>query len=209
MPALAFSIGPLGTNSWLYYEEGAKDALVIDVGGDPEPISTKTQELGLTIAAILITHLHFDHVYGIAALAKSSGAPVFLPEADKCLLETDAGRGGIWGFPKVEPYTGEYIQAGERDFGSYHCRIIATPGHTPGSLNYYFPKTGHLFAGDTLFRHSVGRSDFPFGNEAHLLESIRTQLYTLPDETIVHPGHGPITKIGEEKVANAFCKAIN
>ena len=203
MPVATFPIGPLETNSYVL-SNGSK-ALAIDVGGEPNPILRYLNEHGLTLVDIVLTHLHFDHLYGVAELAKVSRAPVHTPRRDSVIAKSEAATGGIWSFPKVPPFTGEDIDEGECVLAGLPCRILHTPGHTPGSLSYYFPSEHLVFTGDALFYRSVGRTDFPGGSAETLLASIREKLFTLPEETRVLPGHGPETSIGDERRNNPFC----
>ncbi|MCI7568630.1 MAG: MBL fold metallo-hydrolase [Desulfovibrio sp.] len=198
-----FPLGPLQTNSYLVHADGM--AVAVDVGGDPAPMLDFAAANGLRIADIVLTHLHFDHVYGVAALAAATGAAVHVPPHDRCLLETESGKGGIWGFPPVPAYDGEDIARGDHTLGGMACTILDTPGHTPGGISIYFPAEKAVFCGDALFHRSIGRTDFPGGDHAQLLRSIRERLFALPPETVVYPGHGPVTTIGDERKNNPFC----
>lgn len=203
MPIETFPLGPLQTNSYLVHAAGL--AVAVDAGGDPAPMLQFAAEKGLRISDIVLTHLHFDHVYGVAALVEATGAVVHIPPHDRCLLETESGKGGIWGFPPVPPYEGQDITRGEHVLGGIACTVIDTPGHTPGGISIYFPSERAVFCGDALFHRSIGRTDFPGGDHAQLLRSIRERLFALPPETIVYPGHGPISTIGDERRNNPFC----
>lgn len=203
MSVATFSIGPLGTNSYVIYEK--QEACVIDVGGDPAPINKFLQDNSLKLTAICITHRHFDHLYGVADLASATGAPVFVPEKDEVLAAHEASTGGIWGMPPVPPFKANLLSAGTHKFAGMECQVLETPGHTPGGVSYYFPAQNCVFTGDALFYRSLGRTDFPMGNHAQLLESIQSVLFKLPPATIVYPGHGPATSIGDEALHNPFC----
>ena len=203
MPVATFPIGPLGTNSYILSKD--KHALAIDVGGDPQDILFYLQSQDARLEAICITHLHFDHIYGVARLAKTTGAKVYAPDGDAVLADTEASRGGIWGMPLVEPFSSEKLPIGETQFAEMPCTVLETPGHTPGSVSLYFPTEGIVFTGDALFYHSVGRTDFPLGDSDTLFSSIRAKLFSLPETTRVYPGHGPETSIREEKQNNPFC----
>ncbi|MBQ7608196.1 MAG: MBL fold metallo-hydrolase [Desulfovibrionaceae bacterium] len=203
MPVATFPIGPLGTNSYVLSKD--KLALVIDVGGAPSDIITYLSSEHMQLAAICITHLHFDHIYGVAELALKTSAPVYVPDGDSVIAKTEASRGGIWGLPRVEEFSSEKLPIGDTTLAGMACTILETPGHTPGSVSFYFPESNLVFTGDALFYHSVGRTDFPLGDSDTLLTSIRTKLFTLPDSTRVYPGHGPETSIREEKQNNPFC----
>ena len=203
MPLADFPLGPLQTNSYVLHEK--TKACVIDVGGDPAPILDYLNTHGLELAAICLTHLHFDHLYGVAQLQRLTKAPVYAPKGDALIADTEASQGGIWGFPKVEPFLSTDVPMGDTTFADLACRVLLTPGHTPGSVSYYFPDEGLLFSGDVLFYRSVGRTDFPMGSTEQLLTAIRTQLFTLPPTTRVFPGHGPETSIADEKANNPIC----
>ena len=168
-----YPLGPLETNSYLVYKDG--QAVVIDAGGDPAPILHDLRAKGLTLAAICLTHRHFDHMYGVATLVKETGAPVYSPVHDACLIGTESSDGGIWGFPPVPAFESRALPTGPQVFGGMACTVLDTPGHTPG------------------------------GDHDTLLHSIRKVLFALPEETAVLPGHGPATSIGNERRNNPFC----
>lgn len=203
MSIAVFPLGPLSTNS--YVMDNGKDAIAIDVGGDPSPMLQYLQEHKLNLAAICLTHLHFDHLYGVADLASVTGAPVYTPEADAPIADTEAARGGIWGMPPVPEFPSKNLPLGSITIGGMPCMALSTPGHTPGGVSFYFPDEKAVFTGDALFYRSLGRTDFPMGNHQLLLQSIHEKLFTLPDDVKVYPGHGPSTTIGDEKKHNPFC----
>lgn len=202
MPVAVFPIGPLSTNSYII-NKGDK-AIAIDVGGDPSPILDYLEKEKLHLDAICITHRHFDHLYGVADLASATNAPVFAPEKDNALASQEAATGGIWGMPPVKPFDAKILPLGKTSLADMSCDVLDTPGHTPGGISLYFPDQKCVFTGDALFYRSLGRTDFPLGDHVQLLASIRNVLFKLPDETIVYPGHGPSTTIGEEKLENPF-----
>ena len=203
MPLATFPLGPLQTNCYLLHN--GDQAVAVDVGGDPAAVTAYLKEHGLHLAAILITHMHFDHLYGVASLISATGAPAYVPEGDAPIRDTEASRGGIWGFPPVPPFDGLPLPHDAVAFGGMACTVLDTPGHTPGGVSFYFPGEGVVFTGDALFYRSVGRTDFPGGSEEVLIDSIRRRLFALPPETKVCPGHGPMTTIGEEKIGNPVC----
>lgn len=201
MELAVFNLGPLATNSYLLHN--GKEAVMIDVGGEPHEVLKYLKEKGLALKEILVTHMHFDHVLGVTALAEATGAAVRANSRDSYLL----GEQGM-GFPAIPKdfkYSG--LDEGKIEVLGQECLVLSTPGHTQGSLSYYFPELGALFCGDVLFYRSVGRSDFPGGNTETLMNSIRNKLYTLPDETTVYPGHDLETSIGGEKSSNSFVRA--
>lgn len=203
MAVAAFPIGPLQTNSYLIHN--ATRAVAIDVGGDPEPMLEYLTTHHLTLDAICITHRHFDHMYGVAALAEATGAPVYIPQGDDSLAETESGKGGVWGFPAVPDFASSPIPLGKTTLGGMNCDVLETPGHTPGGVSLYFPEENTVFTGDALFYRSIGRTDFPGGDHDTLLRSVKDVLFKLPSETLVYPGHGPTSNIGDEAANNPFC----
>ena len=203
MPVATFPLGPLQTNSYLIHN--AERAVAVDVGGEPAPMLEYLTEHKLALSAICLTHRHFDHLYGVAELAGATKAVVYAPTGDDSLAETESGRGGIWGFPPVPPFDSLPMPTGQADFGGMECRVLETPGHTPGGVSLYFPAEKLVFTGDALFYRSMGRTDFPGGDQATLLHSIADVLFKLPDDTTVYPGPGPATSIGDERRNNPFC----
>ena len=202
MQISTFPIGPLETNCFLVHDD--KEAIAIDPGGKPGKVLDYLKEHQLTLTHILCTHLHFDHTIGVHDLVAASGAVVYASEADRYMLTSELGRGGIWGVPVVEPYEFQDLKPGEITLLGMKCMVLPTPGHTPGGLSFYFPELNAVFAGDTLFYRSMGRSDFQGGDQDALLKSINEQLFTLPEETEVYTGHGLLTLIGDEKRNNPF-----
>ncbi len=209
MAIKTFSIGPLETNCYVVYDDEAgkaeKSAIVVDPGGDPSPVIEFLESGKLQLEGIYITHLHFDHLYGVADLHAATKAPIFAPTEDAFLLETESGKGGMWGFPNVKQFTSEALKEGEHSAGALQFTALHTPGHTPGSISLYFPKFNILCSGDVLFYRSIGRSDLPGGHHKILVDSIKTKLLTLPPQTVVYPGHGPESSVADEKANNPFC----
>lgn len=206
MPIETFPLGPLETNCHVISTDAY--AVVVDPGGDPAPVMDYLRKNKLSLVTILVTHLHFDHIYGVAALHKATGTPVLTPPGDAYLMQSELGSGGMWGFPPVENFPATPLEAGEHAFGPLSCTALLTPGHTLGSISLYFSQLQAVFSGDVLFYRSVGRSDFPGGDQATLLRSIREKLYTLPGATHVYPGHGLSTVIEDEKLNNPYCSAF-
>lgn len=198
----SFPLGPLGTNSYIL--DNGIEALAIDVGGDPADMLAFLSRNNLKLLAILITHRHFDHLYGVAALQKVLDVPCYLPSGEDVLRYSEAAQGGIWGMPMVPAFSETSLSEGSTRIGSFEITVLNTPGHTPGSVSYYIREAGCVFTGDALFYRSVGRTDFPMGDHQKLLASIRENLFTLPPETIVYPGHGPQSSIGDERQHNPF-----
>jgi glyoxylase-like metal-dependent hydrolase (beta-lactamase superfamily II) len=199
-------VGPLSANCFILGCEESREGVVVDPGGEPERIIAAIERLGLRIRYILNTHGHFDHVGGNAGLLAHTGATLLVHENDVRLLslaETVAARYGVTGENSPEPHSfleDEMLLT----FGNHRVRVLHTPGHTQGGICLYLEEEGILISGDTLFAEGVGRTDFPGGSHEQLIESIRTKLLTLPEETKVYPGHGPSTTIGREKRYNPY-----
>ena len=197
-----FPLGPLQTNCYLVAHDG--EALVIDPGGAPDAVLDHAAANDLRIRQILNTHLHFDHLYGNQALHRATKAPILVPEKDVPLLSSGLGSGNYMGMPGVESFTYDAIGEGELTLIGLQCQALFTPGHSPGSLSYYFPGLNAVFVGDVLFAGSIGRTDFFGGDLETLLGSVRSRLFSLPPSTMVYPGHGPATTIQEEQRTNPF-----
>lgn len=202
MRVTSFPLGPIETNSYIL--DDGTSALSIDVGGDPAPILEFLAKEKLTLLATIITHQHFDHLYGVHALQEKLGTPCYCPKGDAPIEETESTKGGLWGLPKVPDFKKDYLPDGEDAIGPFHFKILPTPGHTPGGVSFYFPDAKCVFTGDSLFYRSMGRTDFPFGDHEKLIKGIRENLFTLPNDTTVYPGHGPQSNIGEESLENPF-----
>ncbi|KHK03814.1 MBL fold metallo-hydrolase [Desulfovibrio sp. TomC] len=202
MDIVSFPLGPLETNCYLAVF--GQNALAVDVGGNPGPVLAQMQSRGLTLDAICLTHLHCDHLYGVAALVRETGARVLAGAEDAMLMDTELGRGGLMGLPLVDPFDWQPVAPGEMILAGQPCRVLATPGHSPGSRSYYFPEAAAVFVGDLLFYRSIGRTDFAGGDYDVLIEAVVSQIFSLPEKTLVYPGHGPATTVGDEKRHNPF-----
>jgi glyoxylase-like metal-dependent hydrolase (beta-lactamase superfamily II) len=200
-------VGPLFSNCFLVWEEESKKGVVIDAGDEGHLILEKVKELGIDVEFILATHGHFDHVAGVAPLRRELDTRFLAHKADMFFIENGQSIAKEWGFViEQPPNPDEFLEEGMKiNFGSLSLECIMTPGHSPGGVS--FLGDGQIFSGDTLFQGSIGRTDFRFGSFEDLEKSIKTRLYTLPDDTIVYTGHGPGTKIGVEKKHNSFVKA--
>ncbi len=197
------SLGQIGTNCYLVRSgRDASEAVVVDPGDQADEIERALAGLGATCAAILLTHSHFDHFGGLADLAETTGAPVWLPEGELDVFRRPETY--FPGFP-VRAFAGEatLLSGGETvEAAGVSFQVRHVPGHSPGHLSYY--ADGALFSGDVLFSGSVGRVDLPFGDWETLLDSIRTLADAYPPETIVLSGHGPATTLGDELARNPF-----
>lgn len=198
-------MGMCQTNCYFVYEEGKDQVLLFDPADKGSYIYSALKDKGFTVGAILLTHGHFDHIWGVEEIRELSGAKVYAYEKEKELCEDaslnvskGAGRACV---VKADQYVkdgGEITEAG------ITCRLLATPGHTSGSCCYYFEADKILISGDTLFQESVGRTDLPTGSMGTLVRSVKDKLFPLPDEVKVYPGHGESTTIGHEKKYNPF-----
>lgn len=202
MNVTVMQLGMLETNCYIVHSDAR--ALVIDPGGQPEEILGFLKKSGLSLDVILNTHLHFDHIQGNAALAAATSVKIRAGSADAYLLDTELGGGGMMGMPRTAPFSFDPLAEGETQFLGLTCQVLATPGHSPGSLSFYFPDLNAVFVGDLLFYRSVGRTDFSGGSEAQLLRSVRSKIFTLPADTVVYPGHGPETSVDSERLNNPF-----
>jgi hydroxyacylglutathione hydrolase len=196
-------LGPIETNAYIVRATpSAAPAVVVDPSGDATEIRLLLARLGATCSAILVTHGHWDHLVGVADLAEGTGAPVYMAEAERTLLE-DPNRFTPPGL-HVRPYTPDVpLRGGETlDLAGTSFQVLSVPGHSPAHLAY--ATDGALFSGDVLFAGSVGRTDLPGGDWDTLVNSIRMLLETYPPETVVYPGHGPATTLGVELARNPF-----
>ena len=199
-------VGPLHCNCSIIGDEASREAMVIDPGDDIADILALIQKHNLQVKQIVVTHAHIDHVGGAMKLRAATGAPILLNQNDYTLLKMLDVQAAWIGVPPpgnvdIDHSVGELdkVQA-----GSLVAQVMQTPGHTEGSICLYFPAQKKLIAGDTLFAGSIGRTDLPGGSFEKIISSLHEKLLTLPDETIVVPGHGPLTSIGEERASNPF-----
>ena len=180
--------------------------MVVDPGGEGERLVALLKEKGLQPEAVILTHGHGDHIGGVQAVVDAFKVPVYINKGDEeFLTNSNLNLSGAIGQPvKV---TGDIHFIKEDDvihLGEYSFKIIETPGHTPGGVCFY--GEGMVLAGDSLFLESIGRTDFPGSSYEDLIDSVRHKLFTLPEETVVYPGHGPETTIGHEKTYNPFVR---
>ena len=204
-----FVFNPIQEKTYLLYNE-EKLGCVIDPGCYFEQEQLKLQDaiegLGLLPNFLLNTHCHLDHVFGNKRFYETYGTPLHIHEREEPVLAVAPEYGQLWGMP-FENYEGPLLFLKEDDvvkIGSDQLRVLFTPGHAPGHICFYCEQQHFVISGDTLFRGSIGRTDLPLGDYDTLIHSIRTQLLTLPDDTVVYPGHGVATTVGEEKGANPF-----
>jgi glyoxylase-like metal-dependent hydrolase (beta-lactamase superfamily II) len=205
-----FPVGPLDCNCSILGDEEAGEAIVIDPGDEVGRIHRRLTDLGLKLKQILITHAHIDHVGGALKLKRLTGAPILLNENDLPLLQMMNEQAGWLGIatPETSAPDGDLPDGLRVGLDRYPAEVIHTPGHTQGSICLHFAPLNMLFAGDTLFAGSIGRTDLPGGDPGRILDSIENLLLVLPDETKVLPGHGPGTTIGRERESNPFLKTM-
>ena len=199
-------VGPLQCNCSIVGDETTHEAMVIDPGDEIEDILAVVQKHKLQVKQIVITHAHIDHVGGAMKLRAATGAAILLNQNDYALLkmlDVQAAWLGMKSPGKVE-IDHSLGQADVVNAGSLVANVLHTPGHTEGSICLYFPAEKKLIAGDTLFAGSIGRTDLPGGSFEKIMGSLHGQVLTLPDDTLVIPGHGPETTIGEERESNPF-----
>ncbi len=207
---LTLPLGPLETNCYLVADPLTHEAAVIDPAWDGDRILHAANERKWRIAHLWYTHAHFDHIGGAATLADALDPPplVAMHPADHPLWQIGGG-GSAFGYkfdPGPEPAI-DLDSVQTLHLGSVRLEVRLTPGHTPGSVVFYCAEIATLFSGDLIFRHGIGRTDLPGGDWNAIMESIRKQVFILPDETRILPGHGPDTSVGEEKRNNPFVDA--
>lgn len=194
-------LGPIETNCYLARtERGAPEAVVVDPSGDASSIRLRLAGMGARCVAILITHGHWDHLLGVADLAEGTGAPVYMAEGERVLLEEPDAFSAV----PMRAYRPDILLQGDEaiDVAGLTFQVLRVPGHSPAHLAY--ATEGCLFSGDVLFAGSVGRTDLPGASWETLRESIRSLVDAYPPETVVYPGHGPATTLGAELARNPF-----
>ncbi len=204
----AITVGPIATNAYLVGDPATLDAVLVDPGGEPERLLARSRQGGWRVREIWITHAHFDHVAALDAIVAGLGeVPVRMHPDDRELYATSAELALRLGGLVVEQPTaptrdlahGDALQA-----GSLRATVRHVPGHAPGHVVFVLDGAGAVLAGDTLFQGGIGRTDIPFGDHDVLLAGIRRELFSLPPETVVWPGHGPATTVGREAKTNPF-----
>ncbi len=206
MLRITFPVGPLACNCSIVADEATREALIIDPGDEIDELLRRVREAGLTPRLIAVTHAHIDHIGGAAQLKAATGAPLALHDDDLPIYDQLDWQAQWLGLapPSRTAVDLRLRESEPLRLGSLSFQVLETPGHTPGSVCLYQPGEAHLFAGDTLFAGSVGRTDLPGGDGRRLLRSLHEKLLALPDATAVTPGHGEFTTIGRERAENPF-----
>lgn len=203
-----FVVGMLQTNCYILGDPVRGVAAVIDPGGEAKRIALFLDKKNLKLDAILLTHGHFDHVLDAWKLKELAGGLIYLHPADRPLLKDRmVGLGALLSghFTSSIGSVDVDLSEGQRLYvGDLALDVLETPGHTPGHVSFYLKDQKIVFVGDTLFAGSIGRTDFPGGSYEGLINSVRTKIFTLGDDVIVYPGHGPRTTVGREKATNPF-----
>ena len=201
----SMTLGMVATNCYLIINKETKEALLIDPADNALRISNVIEENVCTLKAILLTHGHFDHIMALNELKKRDNVPVYAHEEEEDVLkQSSLNMSGMIG----QIYTTQadiYVKDGEHlKLAGLDIIVLHTPGHTKGGVCYYLPEEKVLMSGDTLFHCSIGRTDFPTGSMSQLVRSVKEQLFVLPDDVQVYPGHDSVTSIGYEKQYNPF-----
>jgi len=201
------TVGAFQENSYLVVDSSTQRAALVDPGADAEQLVEMVRASRATLEAIWLTHAHIDHIGAIAGIKRIWDVPVHMHPADRPLFDRGAMQAAVYGLPFEEPPAperelaeGDILQLGALRFGVLHM-----PGHAPGHV--VFVTDGHMIGGDLLFAGSIGRTDLPFSDPDRMSESLE-RVITLPDETVVYPGHGPTTAIGRERATNPFLTGV-
>lgn len=199
-----YPLNQMGTNCYFVYDD--EKALIIDPSGEPEIIFEEIENLNVKVMAILLTHAHWDHIIALEEVIKKFDVEVYIGSKEADWLQ-DPNKNLSVRAPKeighlefdIKPIL---LKEGEHNIGGISIKVLETPGHSPGSLSYVFD--GYIVSGDVLFNGGIGRTDLPGSNHPDLITSITEKLFKLPDDTVVYPGHGEPTTIGNEKQTNPF-----
>ncbi len=201
-----FPVGPIQANCYIVGEETSGKGVVIDPGDEAERILGRIREHDLTIEVIFNTHGHFDHVGGNKRLKEATGAQIAIHPEDAHYLSKLSESAAVWGmFAENSPPPDMLLEDGQIvEVGGLLFKVLHTPGHTPGSVSLLLESARLVFTGDLIFMGSIGRTDFPGGDYATLINSVRTKIFTLEDDFRILSGHGPVTTVGNEKRYNPF-----
>lgn len=201
-------VGPLGVNCYIIADEPSREAFIVDPGGNGPEIIKAVQNSRLRVIGIVNTHAHFDHILALDQVRAATHAPFLLHADELPILDAAEKSAGAFGMHLRQPARPDRLlhDGDELKLGSLVFKVLHTPGHTPGGICVLEGK--NVFVGDTLFQGSIGRTDLPGGDFAALMGSIRDKLFPLSDDTVVYPGHGPASTIGEEKALNPFLRPL-
>lgn len=206
MDVRMITVGMIQENSFLVSQEGATEAVIVDPGDEAPKLLAALEERGQTLAGILVTHTHFDHIGAVADLHDATGAEVWCPEGELQTLH-DPNAVMRWeGFGPFRGYDAEHpVKGGDVvSLAGFDFQVVSTPGHSPDHVTYALPDEGALFSGDVLFQGSIGRTDLPGADHATLMRSIATLLERFDDAITVCPGHMGVTTLGQERRTNPF-----
>ncbi len=200
----AIPVGPLQVNCFVVWCPATRQAMVVDPGDEPGLVLDVLEEEGLSLKMVVNTHGHFDHIGGNRGVLEEAGGELLIHENDAPLMKTAPEHAALYGLQAVlSPEPTRLLSGGEvLELGELTFQVVFTPGHSPGGICLY--GQGHLFSGDALFAGSIGRTDLPGGDHHQLIDGIRKHIMSLPEGTVVHPGHGPDTTIGREIDVNPF-----
>lgn len=204
-------LGDVSTNCYIIYREGTGKAVIVDPADNGAYLLNKCRELGVTPEVILLTHGHFDHILAVEDIRRAFRCQVYAHmDEERILKDASLNLSGTLGTDQMG-LAADYLLRDNEVLDLLGCewRVIATPGHTIGSVCYYTESEGVLISGDTLFAESLGRTDLPTGNVSDIIRSITKRLFILPDDTMVYPGHGEPTTIGHEKQYNPVVPYLN
>ncbi len=203
-----YRLGPMGNNTYLIVDDATGESALVDPSFDSEELWPEIERKGVKLRYLLNTHAHFDHIIGNAFYAAKAGIPIALHRADLPLLRALPEQGRIFGFSVVaSPDPAIWLEEGKSlTLGETEIQVLHTPGHSPGSVT--FLAGGSAIVGDCLFAGSIGRTDLPGASHQTLLDAIKTRLLTLPDATLVLPGHEENTTIGQERLTNPFLRGL-
>ncbi|WP_059103254.1 MBL fold metallo-hydrolase [Shouchella shacheensis] len=200
-------LGPLQTNAFVLQNK-SNECVIIDPGGDGDALLRWLHQSEMHPLAILLTHAHFDHMGAVDDVRNAFGCPVYIHEAEQEWLVDPSQNGSErFGLPAIKAKAADVVLTDkdeELTIGAFTFSLLKTPGHSPGSVSYYYQEEAIVFSGDALFASGIGRTDLPGGNHEQLLASIHEKLLTLPENTTVACGHGPVTTIGAEMDQNPF-----
>lgn len=207
MKIMYMVLGPFMTNTYILYNEETMEGLVVDPSFSPEQYIKAIEEKKIHLTSIFLTHAHVDHMAGMNELRKAfPEARMYMDKRDRPFLrDPERNLSYMFPTPTLVDDADVWVKDGDEiETSGYTFQVIDTSGHTPGGISFYLKKEGIVFTGDSLFQGSIGRTDFPGGSMKELTGSIRKNLFTLPDSTVVLSGHGEQTTIGQEKRTNPF-----